>query len=95
MRILSVESEDLSIGWEIRLKNFGDKIYFYAPSIKRYETERFSNEREPSFIPISITGNKCSLQCDHCQAKILEAMYEASTPDDLLSLAKSLLLLSP
>jgi hypothetical protein len=85
---LAVSSEQLRKGWEIRRANFSDDIYFYAPSLKRYETDEFSNlGSEPHFVPISITGGSCSLQCDHCQAKILKAMYEAKEPDRLFDLA--------
>lgn len=83
-------SRDLKEGWEVRKANFGDDIYFYAPSIKRYETDEFKNSREPYFVPISITGRGCSLQCDHCKAKILEAMYEARQPEKLFELANDL-----
>ena len=84
-------SEKLKEGWKIRKENFTDDIYFYAPTIKKYYTDEFNNlESEACFVPISITGPACSLKCDHCKAKILEAMYEASNPDKLLGLAKRL-----
>ncbi len=37
---------------------------------------------------VSITGTGCSLMCDHCQAKILHTMPDASTPEKLLVLAR-------
>lgn len=81
----------LKAGWKIRRENFTDDIYFYAPTIKRYYTDEFNNlESEVCFVPVSITGSACSLKCDHCKAKILEAMYEASKPDGLVELAKRL-----
>ncbi len=75
-------------GWEIARKNFGNKIYFYAPSIKRYETSEFKNSTTPFFAPISITGNSCKLQCDHCKTKILETMIHVKTPQELLNTAE-------
>ena len=87
---LAVSNEQLKEGWEIRKKNFGDDIYFYAPTIKRYETDEFRNSTQPCFVPVSITGSSCSLKCDHCQAKILEVMYAAKDPERLFSLAKDL-----
>jgi hypothetical protein len=33
---------------------------------------------------ISITGNGCALQCDHCKARILETMIPATTPELLV-----------
>ena len=62
-------------------------VYFYAPSIKRYETDEYVNKRYPFFVPVSITGTKCRLNCDHCRKTILESMYEAQEPESLYSLA--------
>lgn len=39
---------------------------------------------------ISITGSECELQCDHCQAKILEPMIDGSDPQFLIKKALSL-----
>jgi len=76
--------------WDLRKKNFGNEIYFYAPSLKRYETSEFKNSSEPHFVPISITGDYCSLQCDHCKAEILKSMYHAKTEEELLKLGEYL-----
>jgi hypothetical protein len=85
-----VRREKLREGWRIRKANFSDDVYFYAPTLKRYETEEFKNSATPYFVPISVTGPFCSLSCDHCKAKILRSMYDGSTPDALLSLTKDL-----
>lgn len=83
-------NDKLKKAWEIRKANFSDNIYFYAPTIKRYETDEFKNSLEPYFVPISITGSSCALQCDHCKAKILKVMQKASDPESLFKLAKDL-----
>ena len=70
-------------GFNIRKNNFDNAIHFYAPSIKAYETEDFKNEKTDSFPPLSITGNSCSLKCDHCNAEILKSMDSVIIPDDL------------
>ncbi len=62
-------------------------VYFYAPTIKHYETDEYANKRYPFFVPVSITGTKCRLNCDHCRGKILESMHEAHDPESLYSLA--------
>lgn len=62
-------------------------IYFYAPTIKRYETDEYVNRRYPFFVPVSVTGKKCRLNCDHCRKIILESMYEAQDPGSLYNLA--------
>jgi lipoyl synthase len=66
------------------------KVYFYAPTIKHYETDEYANKSHPFFVPVSITGPKCRLNCDHCQGKILESMYEAPDPESLYNLALKL-----
>lgn len=65
-------------------------VYFYAPTIKRYETDEYVNKRYPFFVPVSVTGTKCRLNCDHCRGIILESMYEAQDPESLYSLALKL-----
>ncbi len=57
------------------------KIHFFIPGM-------FTVYGETGLYPaISITGTGCSLMCDHCQAKILHTMPDASTPEKLLELA--------
>lgn len=76
-------SEEYSKGFNIRKEYFNSEIHFYAPSIKSYETEDFKNDKSDSFPPFSITGNSCSLKCEHCNAEILKSMSSALTPDEL------------
>ncbi|MFQ5834762.1 MAG: radical SAM protein [bacterium] len=72
-------------------KNREDKeIYFFAPTIKRYQTKEWENSRYPFFVPVSITGSFCQLNCEHCRGRILEAMYYTDGPDDLLELGQNL-----
>lgn len=52
------------------------QIIFYSPSSS-------SND----FQTISITGNKCSLKCKHCEGRLLETMRSAVTPEILYSLS--------
>lgn len=77
-------------GWEIGRRNFGEEIYFFAPAIKHYETEEYSNQGPPRFVPVSITGQACALRCDHCQGRILRGMLPALSPDQLLATAATL-----
>ena len=65
-------------------------VYFYAPTIKRYETDEYVNKRYPFFVPVSVTGTKCRLRCDHCRGIILESMYQAEDPESLYKLALKL-----
>ncbi|ODS31778.1 MAG: Lipoate-protein ligase LplJ [Candidatus Scalindua rubra] len=58
-------------------------ITFYAPGVKRFETTEFAQENHFSFIPISITGTHCVLDCDHCKGQLLKHMKPASNPESL------------
>lgn len=58
-------------------------IKFSTPTFKEYETEGVKGCGKNSFPAFSITGGACALDCDHCQAKILEPMIPALRPDDL------------
>ncbi|MFH1612922.1 MAG: radical SAM protein [bacterium] len=69
------------------LKN---QIYFFAPSIKKYETDEFSNHKIPLFSCISITGKNCALSCEHCKGKILETMQEVNIPEELYQIGNDL-----
>ncbi|MFH1422245.1 MAG: radical SAM protein [Planctomycetota bacterium] len=66
------------------------EIWFFAPSIKHFDTEEFSNRPLPHFVPVSITGKACSLNCKHCERQILQTMFPATTPEQLIELAKNL-----
>ncbi len=82
--------EELGEGLEIKLKNFGRKIYFHGPGFKHYEVEDFSIKGPPRFVDISVTGRKCELMCDHCASKILWHMIPAETPEELWRVCEEL-----
>lgn len=54
--------------------NMAKDIHFYAPGLKRYETSEYTQANPRGFVPISLTGARCALQCDHCRGKLLESM---------------------
>jgi uncharacterized radical SAM superfamily protein len=55
-------------------------IRFSTPTFKEYESSELQGCGKNSFPAFSITGGGCALMCDHCQAKILEPMLPARTP---------------
>ena len=65
-------------------------ITFYAPSIKRYETTELAQENHYNFIPVSITGTQCALDCDHCKGQLLKHMKSASSPESLFQICADL-----
>ena len=81
--------ESLKKAHEVRLKNFGRKLRFYAPSFMYYRTSYYGSS--PSAFPtISVTGESCVLKCQHCGGKVLNTMYSATTPEKLLRLCVQL-----
>lgn len=77
-------------GFAIRREAFGDRIDFFAPGLKRYETSEFKPANARAFLPVSVTGSACALQCDHCSAKVLEGMIALDAGRDLFDLAAEL-----
>ncbi|MBI4193789.1 MAG: radical SAM protein [Betaproteobacteria bacterium] len=64
-----------------------NRINFYTPSFKAYETSEIAGCGKSAWPAVSITGGECKLACDHCQARILEPMIPARTPEELWRVA--------
>ena len=77
-------------GAALRRRNFGEVMDFYAPGLKRWETSEWAPTNPRRFLPISVTGGACALQCDHCQAKVLDGMISVRAGSDLFQLAAEL-----
>ncbi len=65
------------------------KIHFYAPSFVHYKNQFFCSSRN-SFSSISVTGSSCSLNCKHCDKKVLNTMIPTQTPQELFNVCKKL-----
>ncbi|MCK4952960.1 radical SAM protein [Candidatus Bathyarchaeota archaeon] len=66
--------------------HFSDAIYFSVPGMVHFDTS-FCTATHPNRFPsISVTGEKCHLNCEHCGRKILKNMIPATTPKKLLEL---------
>jgi lipoyl synthase len=68
-------------------------IRFSTPSFKEYATQDVTGCGKNSFPAFSVTAGACALNCDHCQAKILEPMIPATTPEMLDRKVRDLILL--
>ncbi|MGB0087171.1 MAG: radical SAM protein [Rhodomicrobiaceae bacterium] len=68
-------------------------IRFSTPTFKEYSSSEISGCSKNSFPAFSVTAGACALDCDHCQAKILEPMIPATTPDMLDQKVRDLVLL--
>lgn len=81
---------EMTEGLRLRLERFGPDIQFYAPGLKRWESSEWKPERANRFLPVSVTGTACALQCDHCRTKVLEGMITLGSERDLFATAKRL-----
>ena len=86
---MSVVTE-LAGGMRVRLERFGNDIQFYAPGLKRWQSSEWSPGRANRFLPVSVTGTACALQCDHCKTKVLEGMVTLGDGRDLFATAERL-----
>ncbi len=68
-------------------------IRFSTPTFKEFETSELKGCGKNSFPAFSITAGGCALMCDHCNAKILEPMIPATSPEMLDSKVRDLIIL--
>jgi len=68
-------------------------LRFYTPSFRAYANDELQGCGKASFPAFSITGGACALNCDHCQAKILDPMIPATSPAELDRKVRDLVLL--
>ncbi|HEU4645064.1 MAG TPA: radical SAM protein [Burkholderiales bacterium] len=61
----------------------GRPIRFSTPTFKAYSSCELEGCGQNSFPAFSVTAAGCALMCDHCQAKILEPMIPATSPEML------------
>ncbi|MEE8433159.1 MAG: radical SAM protein [bacterium] len=61
-------------GLAIRRANFPDVVAFHAPGLRRYRTSEFDTHDPGEFISISLTGQSCALDCEHCKTEVLKTM---------------------
>jgi uncharacterized radical SAM superfamily protein len=83
------KKEFISLVEHGRFLNRGEKIRFYAPSFVYYKTNYFRSSPN-AFPSISITGSSCALKCQHCNGKVLDTMFPALTPKELVDLCVKL-----
>jgi uncharacterized radical SAM superfamily protein len=61
----------------------GRDLRFSTPTFKSYSSCDMDGCGKNSFPAFSVTAGGCALDCDHCQAKILEPMIPATSPEML------------
>jgi hypothetical protein len=76
---MSELDQRLKIARQISWQHLGKQIKFYLPGI--FLLDGISGK----YPAASITGERCALQCDHCQGKILRSMLQTETPERLVT----------
>jgi uncharacterized radical SAM superfamily protein len=66
-------------------------IRFSTPTFKAYSSCELESCGKNSFPAFSVTAAGCALMCDHCQAKILEPMIPATSPEMLEAKVRALI----
>ncbi|MDE3075938.1 MAG: radical SAM protein [Chloroflexota bacterium] len=79
-----------SAAFAVRQANFADEIDFYTPGLKRYATSELPKQDSRAFLPVSLTGGGCALQCDHCAARIIQPMFAVTAEEGLFDLCARL-----
>ena len=69
----------------------GRPIRFSTPTFKAYSSCDMEGCGKNSFPAFSVTAGACALDCDHCQAKILEPMLPATSPEMLEQKVRALI----
>lgn len=76
---------------ENRTAAIDNRIVFHAPGLKRYQTSEYEKHNEIEFVAISVTGEACSLNCEHCKTGVLRGMRDlSSTRESLYELCSRL-----
>lgn len=87
---LVAEQSLMEEAFAIRKANFCDDIKFYAPGLKSYNIPGFEQKNPNAFLPISVTGNACALDCDHCDTRVLDPMIPLDMKEGLFEMAKNM-----
>jgi uncharacterized radical SAM superfamily protein len=87
--VVEASSDDYEVwmkqGFDIRRQNFGDDLLCYSPTAYPYEIDDHKQSRSNNFVSFSVTGTSCSLNCEHCQGRLLKGMEPTITPDNLIN----------
>ena len=78
------ESYEESVNLQQRKRNFGDQIVFHAPGLKKYRTTEYDCHDASEFVAVSVTGEACSLNCEHCKTGVLKGMHDLPSANQSL-----------
>ncbi|UCE11624.1 MAG: radical SAM protein [Candidatus Thorarchaeota archaeon] len=71
-------------GFRARRESFGSELLCYSPTAYPYSIRDHKQRSSLNFISISVTGESCSLNCEHCGGRLLKGMEPLVTPESLV-----------
>lgn len=77
----------LKDAYKVRAENFPDVIHFYFPGMVHFEASFHRAVNPYRFPAVSVTGEACQLNCDHCKGRLLKGMLPAKSPERLYKVA--------
>ena len=78
-------------GLKLRKERFGNDDGVLRSGSEALADDRVAATRSTTgFLPISVTGTACALQCDHCKTHVLEGMVTLQKDTDLFATAQRL-----
>ncbi len=69
--------------FQSRLNSFGRELVCYSPTAYPYQIKDHKQVRSNNFLSLSVTGTSCSLNCEHCDGRLLKGMEPTLTPESL------------
>ncbi len=69
--------------FKTRLDSFGTQLVCYSPTAYPYEIKDHRQAHSSNFLSLSVTGTSCSLNCEHCDGRLLKGMESTITPESL------------
>lgn len=73
-----------SANLQFRKRVFGNQIVFHAPGLKKYRTTEYDSHDASEFVAVSVTGEACSLNCEHCKTGVLKGMHDLPSENQSL-----------
>jgi uncharacterized radical SAM superfamily protein len=75
---------------QVRLQSFGRNLLCYSPTAYPYRIREHEQTSSHNFLSLSITGTSCSLNCEHCNGRLLRGMESKTTPELLFERCKEI-----
>ncbi len=83
-------TEWMNKAFAARMTNFGSALLCYSPTAYPYRVQNHSQSSAHNFLSLSVTGNSCSLHCEHCDGHLLKGMESTPTPEALFRRCKEI-----